>query len=48
MVEQVLIVEWDDGKIKKYRRSNWSDLFDLREQYADNPKVTDTRLEYDI
>lgn len=47
-MDQILIVTFRDGKIKKCRRANWSDLFDLREKYANNPNVIDTELQYDL
>ena len=48
MVDQVLIVTFRDGTKRRSRRQNWADLADLREKYDQDPRVTDTSVEYDI
>ena len=48
VVDQILIVKFKDGKTKRYKRTNWSDLFDLRDKLEAKPGVVETRLEYDI
>ena len=48
MIDQILIVKFKGGKIKKFRRALSSDLFDLREKFDIDPSVVDTELQYDI
>jgi len=47
-IGQVLIITWSDGHVTKKRNSNWTDFTDMRERYANNPKVLDTEVQYDL
>jgi len=45
---QVLIIKWMNGKVTRKRNSDWAAFSDMRERYANNPKVRDTQVQYDI
>lgn len=47
-MDQVLIIKWKDGRTTKRRKANWADFVDMRARYDNNPKVSDTEVQYDI
>jgi len=47
-IGQVLIITWKDGHTSKKRNNNWADFADMREQYANDPRVKETEVKYDI
>ena len=47
-ISQILIVEFMNGKVKRFKRDSWADLADLNSKYEMDPKVRRLRYEYDI